>query len=118
MPEMPIKSGLQGGVACAGFAPVEPGVRIPPPRFLDFYFGTREFVEACQRASEGTTNRVRLQPDRFLRIEIPLPPLPEQRRIVTRIEELSAKIEEARELRERAIEEATTSLMSEAGVFH
>lgn len=61
-------------------------------RFLDLYFGTRQFVEDCQRASEGTTNRVRIQPDRFLQIKVPLPPLPEQSRIVARIEELSAKI--------------------------
>ena len=66
------------------------------PKFLDRFFGTHQFVEACQRASEGTTNRVRLQPTRFLQIEVPLPPLPEQRRIVVHIEELSAKIEEAR----------------------
>ena len=109
---------LDGAIVTNDFWAFEVHLAEVDPRFLDFYFGTREFVEACQRASEGTTNRVRLQPDRFLRIEIPLPPLPEQRRIVTRIEELSAKIEEARELRERAIEEATTSLMSEAGVFH
>jgi type I restriction enzyme S subunit len=75
------------------------------PRFLDLYFGTTQFVESCQRASEGTTNRVRLQPVRFLQIEVPLPQLPEQRRIVARIEELSAKIDEARGLRQRSIEE-------------
>ena len=69
---------------------------------LDLYFGTRQFVEACQRASEGTTNRVRLQPVRLLQIEVPLPPLPEQRRIVARIDQLSAKIEEARGLDRRA----------------
>ena len=32
----------------------------------------------------------------FLIYKIPLPPLPEQRRIVARIEELAAKIDEAR----------------------
>jgi type I restriction enzyme S subunit len=36
----------------------------------------------------------------LLACEIPLPPLPEQRRIVARIEELAAKINEARWLRE------------------
>jgi type I restriction enzyme S subunit len=37
---------------------------------------------------------------------VPLPPLPEQRRIVARIEELAAKINEARRLRQKAAEEA------------
>jgi type I restriction enzyme, S subunit len=39
------------------------------------------------------------------RIRYPLAPLPEQRRIVARIEELAAKINEARGLRQRAVEE-------------
>jgi len=36
---------------------------------------------------------------------IPIPPLPEQHRIVARIEELAAKIERARELRQEAMQE-------------
>jgi type I restriction enzyme S subunit len=74
--------------------------------FFGWLGKTQGFVELCQRASEGTTNRVRLQEDRFLGLEIPLPPLPEQRRIVARIEELAAQIHEARSLRVHAIEEA------------
>lgn len=41
-----------------------------------------------------------------MEIEIPLPSLVDQRGIVARIEELAARIEEARELRRRAIEDA------------
>lgn len=76
------------------------------PAFFEWLSKTQSFVELCQKASEGTTNRVRLQEDRFLNLEIPLPPLPEQRRIVARIEELAAKINEARTLRQKAIAEA------------
>ena len=47
------------------------------PAYLSWLCRTAGFVELCQRASEGTTNRVRLQEDRFLALEIPLPPLPE-----------------------------------------
>jgi type I restriction enzyme S subunit len=83
--------------------------------FLGWLTKTRVFVELCQRASEGTTNRVRLQEDRFLSLEIPLPPLAEQRRIVARIEELSTKIEEARGLRQEAAEETGTLLLTHAG---
>jgi type I restriction enzyme S subunit len=49
-----------------------------------------------------------LQEDRFLNLEVLLPPLSEQRRIVARIEELAAKINEARGLRQKAKEEAET----------
>lgn len=48
---------------------------------------------------------VRLQEDKFLAMGIPLPSLAEQRTIVTRIEELSAKIQEARVFRQQAEDE-------------
>jgi type I restriction enzyme S subunit len=76
------------------------------PSYLGWMCRTASFVEECKRASEGTTNRVRLQEDKFLAREIPLPPLAEQRRVVARIEELAAQIHEARTLRHQAAEEA------------
>jgi type I restriction enzyme S subunit len=81
------------------------------PAYLSWICKTSPFVEECQRASEGTTNRVRLQENRFLAGRIPLPPLAEQRRVVARIEELAGKIEEARELRRKALVE-TEQLMA------
>ena len=47
-------------------------------------------------------------------MEIPLPPLDEQRRIVARIEDLAGKIEEARGLRRQAVEEAEALVASAA----
>ncbi|MHB1304417.1 MAG: restriction endonuclease subunit S [Acidiphilium sp.] len=73
--------------------------------FLGWMSKTRSFIELCKRASEGTTNRVRLSEDRFKALTIALPPLDEQRRIVVRIEELAAKVEGARQLRTTATEE-------------
>lgn len=90
---------LDGAVVTNDFWAFEVDSRAVEPRFLDAYFGTPEFVEACRRASEGTTNRVRLQLERFLDMKVPLPTLAEQRRIVARIEELAAKIEQALGLR-------------------
>lgn len=68
--------------------------------FLAWLSRTHNFVDLCKRASEGTTNRVRLKEDRFLALEITLPPIKEQQRIATWIEKLSTKIAEARSLRE------------------
>ncbi len=76
------------------------------PAFLGWLCRTAGFVELCQRASEGTTNRVRLKEERLRALEIPLPPLAEQRRVVARIEALAAQIHEARTLRHQADEEA------------
>lgn len=56
--------------------------------------------------------KTELRAKRFLIIPIPLPPLPEQRRIVAKIEELTPKIEEAKGLRRQAIEEADTVIDS------
>ena len=84
------------------------------PGFLEWLSRTAAFVDLCKRASEGTTNRVRLSEERFLALEIPLPPLAEQRRVVARIEELAAEIREARSLRHEAAEEAE-AMMASAG---
>jgi type I restriction enzyme S subunit len=86
------------------------------PAYLGWMCRTASFVEECKRASEGTTNRVRLQEDKFLARGIPLPPLAEQRRVVARIEELAAQIHEARTLRQQAAEEAEALYAQQLGV--
>jgi type I restriction enzyme S subunit len=80
--------------------------------FLGWLSRTRAFVDLCLRASEGTTNRVRLQEDRFLALEIPLPPLADQRRVVARIAELASQVQEARILRQQATDEAEALVMA------
>jgi len=74
------------------------------PKYLSWLSRTETFVEMCQRASEGTTNRVRLKEEAFLSLEILLPPLPEQQRLVARIDSIA-----------KALHQATTmSAMSDA----
>lgn len=85
------------------------------PVYLGWLCRTSDFVELCLRASEGTTNRVRLKEERFLALEIPLPPLAEQRRIVARIDELAALIYEARDLRQQAAAEAEALVAARLG---
>jgi type I restriction enzyme S subunit len=76
------------------------------PAFLNWMSKTASFIDLCKRASEGTTNRVRLSEDRFKALELALPPLDEQRLIVARIEEFAEKVEEASKLRRDADAEA------------
>lgn len=76
------------------------------PQYLYWISHTHDFVDLCKRASEGTTNRVRLKLDRFLATEIPIPPLDEQRRIVAHIDALADQIATARGLRYGAVEDA------------
>jgi type I restriction enzyme, S subunit len=62
--------------------------------------------EYVSEGSTGTNVRRRLHPDDFLRTEILIPSLAEQRRIVRRIEDLVVQIDEAQDLRRRAAAEA------------
>jgi len=84
------------------------------PAYFEWLSRTQGFVELCQRGSEGSTNRVRLKEDRFLALDIPLPPLAEQHRVVARIEELAARLEEVRTLHHQATEEVEALAPSHA----
>ncbi|MCC6573857.1 MAG: restriction endonuclease subunit S [Planctomycetes bacterium] len=98
-----------------------PVFRPDPDRLLPEYLGwvcrTPDFVDMCRKASEGTTNRVRLKIDRFLASSISLPPIEEQRRIVAYLDALSAKITEARTLHDQAAEETVALAGSISGEF-
>lgn len=106
---------LDGAVASNDFPSFFINIERLLPAFLGWLSRTQDFVALCKAASEGTTNRVRLSETRFLATKIPLPPLPEQRRIVARIEALAAKIAEARGLRRQAVEEAEALLEAAVG---
>jgi type I restriction enzyme S subunit len=85
-------------------------------QYLWRYFSRSSvWEEALSLSTGGTpTSRNRLKEEKLFAIKIPLPPLPEQRRIVARIEELAAKIEEARGLRRQAVKETEALWKSNA----
>jgi type I restriction enzyme S subunit len=64
------------------------------PRWFHWFTKTKGFWQQCDERSRGTSGKNRIRPEQFVKVEIPLPPLAEQQRIVARIEELAAKIEE------------------------
>jgi type I restriction enzyme S subunit len=81
--------------------------------YLEWYCKQSNVWEALRNKARGMgARRDSVLPSQFLALSIPLPPLDEQRRIVARIEELAARIEEARELRRRAVEEIGVLLNS------
>ena len=97
---------LDGAVVSNDFPLFDVNPERIDPAFLAWLGKTQVLVRLCARASEGTTNRVRLQEDRFLALEIPLPPLAEQRRVVARIQEVAMQITEGRTLRQQAADQA------------
>ena len=75
------------------------------PEYLGWLSRTNPFVNECRRATEGTTNRVRLKVERFKAIQIRFPPVDEQRRIVSPIEFYTYKIGEANGRKKRILPE-------------
>jgi type I restriction enzyme S subunit len=69
------------------------------PQYMGWLCRTPAFVDLCARASEGTTNRVRLKEDKFLRLEIQIPDTKEQQKIVIRIDTVQQQLQAAGKLR-------------------
>lgn len=102
-------SGCYGSGEFQMFMPIRPRL---DPRWMHWLTQTPSFWNQCDEKSRGTSGKNRIRPERFLKITISLPPLEEQRRIVARIEELAAQINEARIFRQQATEEAEGLLSS------
>lgn len=69
-------------------------------RYLEWYCKQSKVWEQLRATARGMgARRDSVSPARFLALKIPLPPLNEQQRIVSRIEKLAAKVEEARDLK-------------------
>jgi type I restriction enzyme, S subunit len=78
------------------------------PRWMHWVTKTPTFWEQCDEKSRGTSGKNRIKPEQFLNVEIPLPPLAEQRRVVARIESLESQIREGLNLRRQVTEEVET----------
>ena len=98
---------LDGAVVSSDFPLFDIDATRALPRFVEWLTQSASFVDLCRSASEGTTNRVRLQEDRFLGLDVALPPLREQRRIVAKLDQLSANVEAARVCRDQGLATAS-----------
>lgn len=82
------------------------------PHWMHWLTKTPGFWNQCDEKSRGTSGKNRIRPEQFLNIEVPLPPLAEQRRVVARIEELTGQIQEARGQREQTAKEGEALLQN------
>ena len=77
VPEM-----LDGGIITGNFWAFDVDYNIINPHYLALLATTDAFVQFCEQASNGTTNRHYLQEPLFLNIKVPVPSLVEQNKLV------------------------------------
>lgn len=76
---------LDGAIITNDFWAHDINTEIITPEYFYWFTSTPQFYNACIRASEGTTNRQRLQASKFYAFEIEIPPINEQVEIVTKV---------------------------------
>lgn len=85
---------LDGAVVTSDFLSFEVNPELVESTFLDLWVKRPAFAELCDTISSGTTNRVRMDVGRFPFLELPLPPLRVQGRIVDLIDALDDALRE------------------------
>jgi len=103
-----VPESLEGAIVSSHYFLFTLNERSLDRRFLDYFIRTRYFRN--QVMAQGSTNYAAIRPEDVLGYEISLPALDDQRRIVARIEELAARIDEARELRQQVSESELQTL--------
>lgn len=73
---------LDGGIITGNFWTFDVNYNIVNPHYLALLTTTKAFVDFCEQASNGTTNRHYLQEPLFLNIKVPVPSLAEQNKLV------------------------------------
>ena len=73
---------LDGGIITGNFWTFDVDYSIINPHYLALLTTTEAFIQFCEQASNGTTNRHYLQEPLFLNIKVPVPSLEEQNKLV------------------------------------
>ena len=90
---------LDGGIITGNFWTFDVDYAIINPHYLTLLTTTKQFIDFCEQASNGTTNRHYLQEPLFLNIKVPVPSLEEQKELVNAYNE---KINEAQNMENKA----------------
>lgn len=80
---------LDSSLVSGDFPAFDIDSKIVLPHFFEWITRTEAFVDLCRRASEGSTNRVRLKEDKFLQMSIPVPDLKTQKEFLERLDVLA-----------------------------
>ena len=98
----------EDGIVSPAYNVYEPGARLDPS-YVDALVRLPVFAQEVTRYSKGVwSSRLRLYPEGFFAVSIPVPPLSEQRAIVAHITNETRKLDDL-----RAATERTTTLLRE-----
>ena len=107
----------EDGIVSPAYNVYEPGARLDPS-YVDALVRLPVFAQEVTRYSKGVwSSRLRLYPEGFFAVSIPVPPLSEQREIVAHIANESRKLDQLRAATERTtvlLKERRTALIAAA----
>ena len=83
---------LEGAIVTNDFLAFDINEDAVEREFFNVFLQSPVFLDACIKASRGNTNRKRIEEDFFLAFELNLPPLPQQRHLITKINKARASI--------------------------
>lgn len=107
-----VPSECDGGIITGNFWAYNLNEEIIDREYLRLLCTKQEFTKFSIAASEGTTNRKYLREDKFLNLTIPLPPISEQQRIISKIGGVKNKLERIKELRAEQVKDINNLLFS------
>lgn len=96
-----VPADLQGSIVSSHYFLFDIDTTKLDRQYLDFFIRTKDFQK--QITAYGSTNYAAIRPADVLELEIPLPALEEQQRIIIILEHLMKKIDQVRENRKKAI---------------
>lgn len=96
----------QSGIVSPAYGVYRPRPRAPfERRFFDYLYRSPEYVMEMTRFSRGIwSSRLRIYPEVFLRMPVPVPPMEEQRAIADYLDRETARIDTLIEEQQRLIE--------------
>ena len=91
------------GLVSPSYNVYQPGMRLEPS-YVDLLVRMPIFAQEVMRYSKGVwSSRLRLYPEGFFQVFLPVPPLPEQRQIVSYVTKETAKLDGLRAATEQTI---------------
>jgi type I restriction enzyme S subunit len=109
-----IDASLDGCYVSSEFPAFTPDPQMLDAEYLKYWFRLGPVIKRVEADCTGSTplTRNRFKENFFFALEIPLPPLAEQRRLVARIEALAGLIAEAQALRKEIVQDAENILLT------